>query len=78
MFVDVWMSDGQDTSSLYIEIAKNMGARVRLFLHEDRLLLKFCLDRQEHRTTMYTYRLHQWSSKDRGKLLVRSLSSRFR
>ncbi|KAJ3849039.1 BRCT domain-containing protein, partial [Lentinula lateritia] len=28
VFVDVWMSDGQDTSSLYIDIAKNMGARV--------------------------------------------------
>ncbi|KIK61220.1 hypothetical protein GYMLUDRAFT_592274 [Collybiopsis luxurians FD-317 M1] len=28
IFVDVWMSDGQDTSALYIDIAKNMGARV--------------------------------------------------
>ncbi|KAJ4483589.1 hypothetical protein J3R30DRAFT_3449799 [Lentinula aciculospora] len=28
VFVDVWMSDGQDTSSLYIEIAKDLGARV--------------------------------------------------
>ncbi|KAJ3905658.1 hypothetical protein F5879DRAFT_719597 [Lentinula edodes] len=28
VFVDVWMSDGQDTSSLYIDIAKNLGARV--------------------------------------------------
>lgn len=33
VFVDVWMSDGQDTSSLYVEIAKNMGARVRLRNH---------------------------------------------
>ncbi|KAF5384505.1 hypothetical protein D9757_006475 [Collybiopsis confluens] len=28
LFVDVWMSDGQDTSDLYIEIAKDMGARI--------------------------------------------------
>ncbi|KAJ3850612.1 hypothetical protein EV368DRAFT_44947, partial [Lentinula lateritia] len=28
VFVDVWMSDGQDTSLLYIDIAKDLGARV--------------------------------------------------
>ncbi|KAF9075644.1 hypothetical protein BDP27DRAFT_1151973, partial [Rhodocollybia butyracea] len=28
VFVDVWTSDGQDTSSLYADIAKNMGARI--------------------------------------------------
>ncbi|KAJ3870945.1 hypothetical protein F5051DRAFT_446883 [Lentinula edodes] len=28
VFVDVWMSDGQDTSLLYIDIAKNLGAQV--------------------------------------------------
>ncbi|KAJ3748557.1 hypothetical protein DFH05DRAFT_572495 [Lentinula detonsa] len=28
VFVDVWMSDGQDTSSIYMDIAKNLGARI--------------------------------------------------
>ncbi|KAJ3738363.1 hypothetical protein DFH05DRAFT_1608762 [Lentinula detonsa] len=28
VFVDVWMSDGQDTSSIYADIAKNLGARI--------------------------------------------------
>ncbi|KAJ3785946.1 hypothetical protein GGU10DRAFT_353211 [Lentinula aff. detonsa] len=28
VFVDVWMSDGQDTSSIYTDIAKNLGARI--------------------------------------------------
>ncbi|KAJ3998701.1 hypothetical protein F5050DRAFT_1169584 [Lentinula boryana] len=28
VFVDVWMSDGQDTSSIYMDIAKDLGARI--------------------------------------------------